>query len=67
MKHKAADVITKEEVDENVANGAEILGIQWVETDKNEHLKLDQKGSPDVVNPFRAYHEYRRVRPQLQK
>ena len=22
------------------------------DTDKNEHLKLDQKGAPDMVNPF---------------
>ena len=52
MKHRAADVIAKEEADEHIANGAEILGTQWVETDKNEHLKLDQKGSPEIVHPF---------------
>ena len=51
-KHRAADVITKEEADEHIANGAEILGTQWVDTDKNEHLKPDQKGSPDTINPF---------------
>ena len=52
VKHCAADVVTKEEADEHIANGAEILGTLWVETDKNEHLNLDQKGSPEMVNPF---------------
>ena len=42
----------REEADAHIANGAEILGTQWVDADKNEHLKLDQEGSPEVVNPF---------------
>ena len=52
VKHRAADVVTKEEADDQIANGADIWGTQWVETDKNENLKLDQKGSPEMVNPF---------------
>ncbi|MDA8584111.1 hypothetical protein N9L68_07740 [bacterium] len=52
VNHRAADVVTKEEADEHIANGAEVLGTQWVDTDQNEHFKLDQKGSPEMINPF---------------
>ena len=39
----AADVISVEEADQYIANGAEQLGTQWVETDKNAHKRRDGK------------------------
>ena len=49
IKHGAASVRTQEEAAKMRSAGAEEIGTQWIETDKNEHLR--KPGEWNVVPP----------------
>ena len=42
-QYNVATVITAEEALEPISEGAEEIGTQWIETDKNEHLRTSAK------------------------
>ena len=49
MKFRAGVVLTQEQVDELIKDGANICPMQWVETDKNAHKRRANKDvKPDL-------------------
>ena len=49
MKFKAGIVLTPEQVEELIADGATVCSMQWVETDRNAFRRRDNKDvKPDL-------------------
>ena len=43
---KAVKIISEEEAQASIAEGAECIPLQWIDTDKNEHLR--RPGGPEI-------------------
>lgn len=52
LQNDAAQVIDEAEADLLKADGAEEIGMQWIEIDKNEHLRVD--GSVEIEPELRS-------------
>ena len=49
MKFRAGVVLTKEQLEELIKDGATVYPMQWVETDKNAHKRrANKKVAPDL-------------------
>ena len=49
LKYDAAEVISQEQAQELIGEGAEEIGTQWIEIDKNDHLR-----TPDQIAQIEA-------------
>ena len=62
MKYAAADVILEQEAARLVADGAEEIGTQWIEVDRNEKVRVETKQTGGAEHALWKLQERRDVR-----
>ena len=62
QKHSAADVISAQEAARLVMEGAEEIGTQWIEVDRNEKVRVEAEQADDIPMNLKSRLEKREVR-----